>query len=72
MLGGAPQDNDLIQDICRSDIRVLLNRIPFFFSKFSNSLLFLFSKKMLVIRADIYKVLVRYANREDSDQTTSK
>ena len=32
---------------------------------------FLFSYKMLVIRAEIYIMLVRIANREDPDQTAS-
>ena len=32
---------------------------------------FLLSKKMLVIRAGIQKLLVRIANREDPDQTAS-
>ena len=45
------------------------------FSKILNTLLFLLlallSNKMLVIRADIYKVLVRIANREEPDQTAS-
>ena len=40
-------------------------------SKISNTFLFLFSNKMLVIRAGIYNVLVRKANREDPDQTAS-
>ena len=31
--------------------------------------LFLFSNKMLVIRAGIHKMLVRLANREDYDQS---
>ena len=38
-------------------------------SKISNTFLFLFSNKMLVIRAGIHKMLVRIANREDPDQT---
>ena len=38
------------------------------FSKISNIILFLFSDKMLVIRAGIHKMLVRIANREDPDQ----
>ena len=37
------------------------------FSKVSNSFLFLFLVKMLVIRAGINKLLVRIANREDTD-----
>ena len=40
-------------------------------SKISNTFLFLFSNKMLVFRAGIYKMLVRIANREDPDQTAS-
>ena len=39
--------------------------------KISNSFLFLFSNKILVIRVGIYKMLVRLANREDPDQTAS-
>ena len=31
----------------------------------------LFSKKMLLFRAGIYKMLVEIANREDPDQTAS-
>ena len=34
-----------------------------------NTFLFLFSNKMLVIRAGIYKMLISIAHREDSDQT---
>ena len=41
------------------------------FLKFLNTLLSLFPNKMLVARADIHKMLVRIANREDPDQTTS-
>ena len=40
-------------------------------SKILNTFLFLFSNKMLVFRARIHKMLVRIANREDSDQTAS-
>ena len=40
-------------------------------SKISNTLLFLVSNKMLVIRTDIHKMLVRIANREEFDQTAS-
>ena len=36
-----------------------------------NAFLFLFSKKTLIIRAGAHKMLVRIANREDSDQTAS-
>ena len=36
-----------------------------------NTFLFLFSIKMLIIRAGICKMLVRIANREDPDQTAS-
>ena len=36
-------------------------------SKISNMFLFLFSNKMLVIRAGIHKMPVRIANREDTD-----
>ena len=38
-------------------------------SKISNTFLFLFSNKILLIRAGIHKMLVRIANREDPDQT---
>ena len=40
-------------------------------SKILNTFLFLFSNKMLVIKAGIHKILVRIANREDPDQTIS-
>ena len=40
------------------------------YSEILNSFLFLFSNKMLVIRGGIHK-MVRIANREDPDQTTS-
>ena len=40
-------------------------------SKISNTHLFLFSTKMLAVRARIHKMLVRIANREDPDQTAS-
>ena len=40
-------------------------------SKILNGFLFLFLNKMLVIRAEIHKMLVRIANREDPDQTAS-
>ena len=40
-------------------------------SKISNTILFLFSNKMLVFRAEIYNMFVRMANREDPDQTAS-
>ena len=36
------------------------------------TLLFLFSNKMLVSRAGTHKMFVRKANREDPDQTASK
>ena len=39
--------------------------------KFQNTFLFLFSNKILVIRAGIHKMLVRIANRENPDQTAS-
>ena len=39
--------------------------------KISNTFLFRFSNKMLVIRAGKHKILVRIANREDPDQTAS-
>ena len=37
-------------------------------SKILNTFLFLFSNKMLVFRAGIWKILARIANREDPDQ----
>ena len=40
-------------------------------SKISNTFLFLFSIKMLIIRAGNHKMLDRKANREDPDQTDS-
>ena len=40
-------------------------------SKISNTFLFLCSRKMLVFRAGIHKMLVEIANREDPDQTAS-
>ena len=40
-------------------------------SKISNTFLFLFSNKMVVIRAGTHKMLVRIANREDPDQAAS-
>ena len=40
-------------------------------TKILNTLLFLFSKKIVVIRAGIYLMLVRIANREDPDQIAS-
>ena len=40
-------------------------------SKNSNTFLFLFSTKMLVITAGIHKTLVNIANRGDHDQTAS-
>ena len=36
-------------------------------SKISNTFLFLFSNKILVFMAEIHKILVRIANREDTD-----
>ena len=41
-------------------------------SKILNTFLFLFSNKMLVIRAGTHKMLFRIANREDFDQTASQ
>ena len=40
-------------------------------SKILNTFLFLFSNKMLVIKAGIHKMLFRIANSEDPDQTAS-
>ena len=40
-------------------------------SKIVNTFLFLFSNKILVIRAESHKMFVRIANREDPDQTAS-
>ena len=42
------------------------------YSKISNAFLILFSNKMMIIRAEIHKLLVRKANREDPDQTASE
>ena len=39
------------------------------YSKNLNTLLFLLSNKMLVVRAENYIMLVRIANREDTNQT---
>ena len=39
--------------------------------KFQTLFLFLFSNKMLIIRAGIHKMRVRIAHREDPDQTAS-
>ena len=39
--------------------------------KFQNTFLFLFSTKMLVIRAGLHKMLVRIANTDDFVQTAS-
>ena len=41
------------------------------FSEIRNISLFQLSSKMLVVRAEIHKMLVRIANREDPDQTAS-
>ena len=40
-------------------------------SNFLNTFLFLFLTKMLAIRAETDKMLVRTANREEPDQTAS-
>ena len=40
-------------------------------SKIPNTFLFLFWDKVLVFMAEIHKMLVRIANREDPDQTAS-
>ena len=40
-------------------------------SKILNAFLFLFSNKMWVTRAGIYKMLVIIVNREEADQTAS-
>ena len=37
-----------------------------------NTFLFLFLDKMLVITAEIHKMLARIVNREDPDQTASE
>ena len=39
--------------------------------KVLNTFLFLFSNKMLVIKAGIHKIFIKIANREDPDQTAS-
>ena len=54
--------------ICGQIVMFLLYRNC---SKISNTFLFLFSNTMWVIKACIHKMLVRIANREDSDQTAS-
>ena len=41
------------------------------YSKILYTRLFLFSNKMMVIKAGIHKFLVRVANSEDPDQTAS-
>ena len=41
-------------------------------SKISNTFLFLYSNKIILIRAGIHKLLVRIENREDPDQTFSE
>ena len=41
-------------------------------SQISNTFLFLFSNKLLISRAGIYKMLVTIVNREDPDQTASE
>ena len=41
------------------------------YCKFSNTLFFLFSNKMLVFRARIHKMLVRIASSADPDQTAT-
>ena len=40
--------------------------------KESNQTNLLFSNKMLAIRAEIHKILVKLANREDTDLTASE
>ena len=40
-------------------------------SKIAYTFLFLYSNKMLAIRAGVHKMLVRIANREDPDQAVS-
>ena len=40
-------------------------------SKIPNTFFLLFSNKILVIMAGIHRMLVRIANRKDSDQTAS-
>ena len=59
---------DLFFFFCKLVFEILEN-LPH--SKISNTFLFLFSGKMLVIRVGIDKMLVRIANREDSLQTAS-
>ena len=38
-------------------------------SKISNTFLFLFTNKMFIIKGKILEMLVRIANKEDTDQT---
>ena len=52
-----------IKCVCSYTINVL---------NFLNTFLFLFLNKMLDIVAEIHKMLVRIANREDPDQTASE
>ena len=42
------------------------------YSKISNTFLFLFSNKMLVLSAGIHKMLVSIGSRDDPDQTASE
>ena len=41
------------------------------YSKILNTFFTLFSNKMLVMKAEMHKMLLRIANREDHDQTAS-
>ena len=53
------------------DVLKLSNIVNLLSSIILNTFLFLFSNKMLVIKAGIHKMTVRKANRQDPDQTTS-
>ena len=65
--GLSPQvKHSTTEPLCSSYIiRHMVNVLKF------STLFFLFPNKMLVIKAVIHKMLVRLANREDSDQTAS-
>ena len=62
---------------CSSSDRAPGNSLPYNYevygncSKISNTFLYLFPKKMLVIRTEFYKMLANKANREDTDQNAS-
>ena len=49
-----------------------LTPFPLGIKQLAHSFLFLFSNKLLAIRAGVHKMLVRIANREDPNQTASE